>query len=357
MDQLQGMRVFARVAELRLFCPRRRYPGPVAGHGLELRGAARETPGHPPASPHHAQGQRSRRRARSTSSTASASWPRSQAADDELRLARDRPQGKLRVDVPVAFGKYLLLPAIAALHAALSRDRARGAFQRPLRGSRGRTRRRRRARGQGAHARSDREAYLRTSRLVTCASPTYLARAGIPRTPEDLRKHRLIGYLRGGRRGRPNGSSSTATARARVKLPMALSSTPSKPLIALRARGPGNLQQFRPAGRRIHRRGPPRGAAAGVFLRRAATQRGLSARHPASGQGARVRGIRGRAACAITRRACAAELQNQRPPEVGRSRAGAAGSAAGRRSRETRTSRCARARAAGSPARSPRRAA
>src|SRR3954452_18428524 len=35
-----------------------------------------------------------------------------EADDDQLRLARDRPQGKLRVDVPVAFGKYLLLPAI-----------------------------------------------------------------------------------------------------------------------------------------------------------------------------------------------------------------------------------------------------
>ena len=46
-------------------------------------------------------------------------------------------------------------------------------------------------------ARHHRQRKIATSRLLTCASPEYLAHAGIPRTPEELRKHRLIGYLRG----------------------------------------------------------------------------------------------------------------------------------------------------------------
>jgi len=33
-------------------------------------------------------------------------------AEETLRDARSRPQGKLRVDVPVTFGRYLLLPAL-----------------------------------------------------------------------------------------------------------------------------------------------------------------------------------------------------------------------------------------------------
>src|SRR5262245_10615181 len=40
----------------RLVRPCRDHPRYVAGHGLELRGAARGTPRHPPAPPHHPQG-------------------------------------------------------------------------------------------------------------------------------------------------------------------------------------------------------------------------------------------------------------------------------------------------------------
>ena len=40
-----------------------------------------------------------------------------------------------------------------------------------------------------------------STRWFTCASPDYLEKAGRPRTPEDLRRHRLIGFLGAG--GRP----------------------------------------------------------------------------------------------------------------------------------------------------------
>ena len=35
-----------------------------------------------------------------------------QAAEDELSHARERPQGRLRVDVPGPFGRHLLIPAL-----------------------------------------------------------------------------------------------------------------------------------------------------------------------------------------------------------------------------------------------------
>ena len=77
------------------------------------------------------------------------------AADDQLRLARDRPQGKLRVDVPVAFGKYLLLPAIPQFTAALSRtSRSKCASTIATSTSQAEQRRRGGARRQGEHRRT-----------------------------------------------------------------------------------------------------------------------------------------------------------------------------------------------------------
>src|SRR4029077_10296062 len=118
-----------------------------------------------------------------------------EAADDQLRLARDRPQGRLRVDVPVAFGKYLLLPAIPQFtqrYPEISLEvrfndrfvdmQADGVDVAVRVGN---------LRSSELIARR-----VASSRVVTCASPRYLATAGVPRTPEELRKHRLIGHLR-----------------------------------------------------------------------------------------------------------------------------------------------------------------
>src|SRR3954470_17236416 len=111
MDQLQGMRVFTRGAELGSFAR--------AASTLDLSRAM--------ASSYVAQleshlGTRLLHRTtrKVTVSPQGAVYLEQcrrilaeiEAADDQLRLARDRPQGKLRVDVPVPFGKYLLLPAI-----------------------------------------------------------------------------------------------------------------------------------------------------------------------------------------------------------------------------------------------------
>src|SRR5678815_3829601 len=187
MDQLQGMRVFTRVAELGSFAR--------AAQTLDLSRAM--------ASSYVAQLEEhlgTRLLHRTTRKVAVSPQgavylehckrilAEIEAADDHLRLARDRPQGKLRVDVPVAFGKHLLLPAIPQFtqrypdislevrfndrYADLQADGIDVAVRVGKVGSPDLIARR-----------------ICASRIVTCASPRYLAEAGLPRTPEDLRKH------------------------------------------------------------------------------------------------------------------------------------------------------------------------
>ena len=113
MDQLQGMRVFARVAELGSFAR--------AADDLDMSRAM--------ASSYVAQLEKHlgtrllhRTTRKVTVSPEGAVYlerckrilAEVQAADDEMRHARARPQGKLRIDVPVAFGRYLLMPALPA---------------------------------------------------------------------------------------------------------------------------------------------------------------------------------------------------------------------------------------------------
>jgi DNA-binding transcriptional LysR family regulator len=117
-----------------------------------------------------------------------------EAADDSLRQTRDHPRGRLRVDVPVAFGRHLLIPALPGFLARypelqievglndrvvdLLAERVDIALRVVA------------VREPGLIARRVVE-----MKLVTCASPGYLLRAGMPRGPEDLRDHDCIGTL------------------------------------------------------------------------------------------------------------------------------------------------------------------
>ena len=241
MDQLLGMRVFARVAELGSFAR--------AADAMDLSRAM--------ASAYVAQLEKhlGTRLLHRTTRRVSVSpegvvyldrckriLSELQAADDELKLARARPQGKLRVDVPVVFGKHLLLPALPRFTARypeialevrfndryvdLQAERVDVACRvGPVR-------------DPDLIARK-----VTTSRFVICAAPAYLARAGLPRTPEELRKHRLIGYLRNDSARPSEWQFRHGTGTRGLKLPMALAFNTSEPLTLSAMEGQGIVQQ------------------------------------------------------------------------------------------------------------------
>jgi LysR family transcriptional regulator for bpeEF and oprC len=192
MDQVTAMRVFTRVAELGSFAR--------AADMLDLSRAA--TSSHVATLERHLGTKLLHRTTRRVSLTAHGAryLERCQrilaeidAAHDDLRGERERPQGKLRVDVPNAFGRYLLLPALPAFTARypdLALDVRFNDQYVDLEAERI---------DVAVRSGVSRQARLIARRIadtrrVTCASAQYLARAGIPRTPQELAEHRLIGY-------------------------------------------------------------------------------------------------------------------------------------------------------------------
>jgi LysR family transcriptional regulator for bpeEF and oprC len=121
-------------------------------------------------------------------------------AEETVRGSRSKPQGLLRIDVPMMFGRYLLLPALPEFARRyplieldvrfndrivdLVAERVDVALRvGPIKQS-------------GLVARR-----VGQINIVTCASPAYLAEHGEPRTPDDLRNHRLLGLTQ------PNGGA------------------------------------------------------------------------------------------------------------------------------------------------------
>jgi DNA-binding transcriptional LysR family regulator len=165
-----------------------------------------------------------------------------QAADDEMRHARARPQGKLRVDVPVAFGRYLLMPALPAFterypDVALEIrfndryvDLAAEHIDVVLRSGE--------IRSPDLIAKR-----ITSSRLVTCAAPSYIARHGMPQTPADLRQHRTIGFLRADT-SRPSEwkFKQGRDGIQKLKLSFALSFNTSEPMVMSAYEGQGIIQ-------------------------------------------------------------------------------------------------------------------
>ena len=242
MDQLQGMRVFTRVAELGSFAR--------AANTLDLSRAM--------ASSYVAQLEKhlGTRLLHRTTRKVSVSpqgavylehckriLAEIDAADDQLRLARNRPQGKLRVDVPVAFGKYLLLPAIPsftqrypdiALEVRFN-DRYVDIASEHVDVA---------VRVGQVNSPEIIAKRIAASRLLTCASPNYLAQNGIPRTPEDLRKHRLLGHLRGENSRPADWQFKLGDGMRSLKLPLALSFNTVDALTVSALEGQGVVQQL-----------------------------------------------------------------------------------------------------------------
>jgi LysR family transcriptional regulator for bpeEF and oprC len=190
MDQLLAMRVFARVAERGSFAQ--------AADELDVSRAAAS--GHVAALEKHLGVRLLNRTTRRVGLTAEgADYLRRcrrildevQDAEETLRGSRSRPQGLLRVDVPVAFGRYLLLPALPEFthrYPAIDLDIRLNDRVVDLVAERVDV-----AMRVGAiqHAGLVARRVAQVN-IVTCAAPTYLADHGEPKTPDELREHRLL---------------------------------------------------------------------------------------------------------------------------------------------------------------------
>ena len=111
-----------------------------------------------------------------------------------LATAGRSPSGRLRIDVPAAFGVHTLVPALPEFCARYPGIRLEiGSTDRPvdLLGESVDCV----IRGGDVHDDSLVGRRLQTLRVATLASPDYLRRHGTPNRPDDLRSHALIGYF------------------------------------------------------------------------------------------------------------------------------------------------------------------
>jgi LysR family transcriptional regulator for bpeEF and oprC len=233
MDQLLAMKVFTRVAERGSFAQ--------AADELDISRAAASA--HVAALEKHLGVRLLHRTTRRVAMTAEGSeflrrsrriLEEIQDAEETLRGARSRPQGRLRVDVPVVFGRYLLLPALPEftrrypdieLDIRLNDRVVDIVAERVDIALRVGT-----VQQSGLVARK-----VGQISIVTCASPTYLADHGEPETPEDLRQHRLLGLTSAGG-GKPEWHFPPPYTARRLKLHFAMQFNAAEaPIIAAAA--------------------------------------------------------------------------------------------------------------------------
>ncbi|MEP7244492.1 MAG: LysR family transcriptional regulator [Gammaproteobacteria bacterium] len=240
MDQLASMRTFARVADLSSFTR--------AADALELSRAVVST--QVAELERHLGVRLFHRTTRRVTLTADGSEYLERclriladvdAADEAAKRTRLRPQGRLRVDVPVAFGRHLLQPALPQFterYPELSlevqyNDRVIDLVDEEV----------------DVAVRvgliSDKNLVARKvcrTRMVTCASPAYLAKHGTPTHPDQLASHRLIGLLSSAT-GKPRRwLFQQGAARKQLKLPFVLAFNNHEAPISVTIRGAGIMQ-------------------------------------------------------------------------------------------------------------------
>jgi LysR family transcriptional regulator for bpeEF and oprC len=219
VDQLTAIRVFIRVAERGSFAK--------AAEELDISRAAASA--HIAALEKHLGARLLNRTTRKVSLTAEGSdyLQRTRRILDELadaeetvRGTRSKPEGRLRVDVPVSFGRYLLLPALPEFtrrYPAIELDLRLNDRVVDLVAERV---------DVALRVAGNRQSGLVARRvaqvnMVTCASPAYLASHGEPKTPDDLRAHRLLGLTPPGG-GSPEWTFPPPYAPKRLKLHFAM---------------------------------------------------------------------------------------------------------------------------------------
>ncbi|WP_245821202.1 LysR family transcriptional regulator [Insolitispirillum peregrinum] len=120
-----------------------------------------------------------------------------EAAESIAQDMRSQPRGVLRVNAPVTFGTFSLAPFVTRYLDRYPDMRIdltlNDRFVDPLEEGYEVLVRIGEVEDAGLVARP-----LAPYRLITCASPDYLARRGIPQTPADLEQHECLAYAYGG---------------------------------------------------------------------------------------------------------------------------------------------------------------
>jgi LysR family transcriptional regulator, regulator for bpeEF and oprC len=164
-----------------------------------------------------------------------------EAADETLRGARLAVQGRLRVDLPVAFGRALLIPALPRftqrypdlkLEVQLN-DRVIDLIAEEV--------------DLVVRAGPVREPHLIArrivdTRLVTCAAPEYLRTHGVPADPDELRRHQLIGHLSTSSHRPYKWLFQRGAVRRQLQLPSSVSFNSVEARILAALRGVGIVQ-------------------------------------------------------------------------------------------------------------------
>jgi LysR family transcriptional regulator, regulator for bpeEF and oprC len=166
-----------------------------------------------------------------------------EAADEALRGTRLSPQGRLRIDVPVEFGRSLLiqaLPRFTARYPDLQlevqfNDKVVDLISEEI--------------DLVVRVGAVPEPHLIarrvvTTRLLTCASPDYLREHGVPAVPEDLRRHKLVGYLPTGTRRPHPFLFQRGAQRKRLALPFNIAFNSAEAEIRAATRGAGIVQSM-----------------------------------------------------------------------------------------------------------------
>ena len=240
MDQLVCMRSFARVAELHSFTR--------AADSLGVSRAVVST--HEADLERHLRCQLFHRTTRRVGLTSDGAeylarcqriLAELEAADEAVRRTRLAVQGKLRVDLPVAFGRALLIPALPRftqrypdlqLEVQLN-DRVIDLIEEEV--------------DLVVRAGPVKEPHLisrriDTTRLITCASPEYLREHGIPAEPDELRRHKLIGHLSSASHRPYKWLFQRGPVRRQLQLPFSVSFNSVEARIQAAIRGVGIVQ-------------------------------------------------------------------------------------------------------------------
>ncbi len=162
-------------------------------------------------------------------------------ADETLRRSRLAVQGRLRVDVPVVFGRALLTPALPRFQARYPdlqlevqfNDRRIDLIAEEV--------------DLTVRVGAVREPHLVarrvvTSRLVTCASPEYLRVHGTPQRPEELRRHKLIAYLSASNRRAQRWVFERGATRRHLSPPFSVAFNSVEAEVSAAIRGAGVMQ-------------------------------------------------------------------------------------------------------------------